>query len=893
MHFRQSYRYLVATLGMLALLLANSASAQFDLDDFKLAPELTGLSSGPPDPELQVTANVRVAPGSNIGMLEVTATMNDGWHVYALTQPSGGPTKTTIQIDESADYKLLGSLAPKQAPYVHFVDVFNMDVEELAGTVTWIVPIEVTGNAANLKVSGFVEGQVCADGGACVPFEEEDTHFVATLNGELQPAELSTLRSKRLPNTHADLRGWLSTNEAKPGDTINMYVAFDPETKWHVYAYAPKPPSMFQRPTLVQATLPEGWTLGKVRSASPIISEAGLAGDPPIRYYDGAATIAFPIKIPETAQPGDFPLSGHIGYQTCSTQCDRPTAIAWTSKINVTASPKENSSLGVVDFQSEASDYDAVLKLLDSSTTTGAPGESSTGVADNTKNGGNAAITPVEGAPVADSSVSDLDFGSVDSTADTSFGTVLMWAFIGGFVLNFMPCVLPVIGLKIMSFVDQAGSSRAKAFTLNAYYALGILAIFWILAALAAAPALGLNENGLGWGEQFNYQWFAITLVCVIFVMALSFLGVWEIPIPGFATSHTASELTEKEGFSGAFFKGAITTILATPCSAPGLGTAYAFSVNSGSPTTPFLIFTVMGLGMAAPFLLIGVFPSLIRFLPKPGAWMDTFKQILGFVLLGTVVFLLQNVSFPNLLPTIGFCFGLWFACWWIGRVPLTAPSNDRMRAWGVATIIGLLALVISFGRHIDAFDRSFHGLLGTSELKFDSAVARLLNQSADSSPTTKVAHSANSLKWEPFRMSRVDELVSNNETVLIDFTATWCLSCRTLEHTVLNTRPVKDLVEQNGVRALKADWSTRDPEIGKLLDQLQGAQRIPFLVIFPAGRPQDAIRFSDFWTRDQVLKALEDAGPSKPKRKTTQPVDVVSKPGPEPAKPLIITKLP
>ena len=151
---------------MLALLLANSASAQFDLDDFKLAPELSGLSSGPPEPELQVTATVRVAPGANIGMLEITATMNDQWHLYALTQPDGGPTKATIQFDESDDYKLLGSLAPKQAPHVHFVDVFDMDVEEFSGTVTWTVPIEVTGNAANLIVGGFVTGQECADGGA-------------------------------------------------------------------------------------------------------------------------------------------------------------------------------------------------------------------------------------------------------------------------------------------------------------------------------------------------------------------------------------------------------------------------------------------------------------------------------------------------------------------------------------------------------------------------------------------------------------------------------------------------------------------------------------------------------------------------------------------------------
>ena len=752
---------------MLVSLLAATASGQFDVGDFQLAPGLSQFNSSPPQANLQVEAHVRMAPSGKLGMLEITLTMDQGWHVYSLTQPSGGPMKSSIKLDPSEQYRLLGSFSPDRPPYMHYVDVFDMDAEEFSHRVTWSVPIELTGgSSSNLKIEGFVEGQVCADGGACIPFGEEEARFEARASSQLSREESAGLGETRLTGTHAYIRSWLSSSSAQPGDVVQLYVAFEPDEEWHVYAYEKLPPSMFQKPTLVQSSLPEGWKQGPAKSSSPIISEAGLPNDPPIRYYDGPTTIAVPIEIPESAQPGDHALSGNIAYQTCSKQCDRPTAIAWTAKLTVSADRTEQPAFGAVSFDTEPGSYDAVVGLLQD-------GEQPT--SDDAPNGdpGSTDQTPTTSGI---GSVTDLEFAE-EEKAPPKLGAVLGAAFVGGFILNFMPCVLPVIGLKILSFVEQAGADRVKAFSLNAWYALGMLAIFWVLALLAVAPVLGLSQNGLGWGEQFNYQGFAIPLVCVVFVMALSFLGVWEIPIPGFATGAKASELSEKEGYSGAFFKGAITTVLATPCGAPGLATAYAFAVNSRSATLPFLIFTVMGLGMAIPYLLIGAFPSLIKFLPKPGAWMDTFKQLMGFVLLGTVIFLMQNVTFQNLLPTIGLLFGLWFACWWIGRVPLTAASDKRMRAWAAAVVIGLVATAISFGRHVDALGMTFSGLRGHSELKYNAGIDRALSQrggASVSASTTVVSHSENSLPWQTYSVSLLDDLIKDGNTVLVDFTADW-----------------------------------------------------------------------------------------------------------------------
>ncbi|MGA2253972.1 MAG: cytochrome c biogenesis protein CcdA, partial [Thermoguttaceae bacterium] len=233
--------------------------------------------------------------------------------------------------------------------------------------------------------------------------------------------------------------------------------------------------------------------------------------------------------------------------------------------------------------------------------------------------------------------------------------------FFGGLIFNIMPCVLPVIGLKILSFVEQAGHNRRKAFMLNIWYSLGLLLVFFIFASLAVGP------QHLGWGELFGKAWFTITLSAVVFVMALSFMGVWEVPLPSFLGGGKAGELAAQEGAVGAFFKGVLTTFLATPCGAPIFAPALVWATAQPAWLT-YSIFLSAGLGMASPYLLVGTFPELLRFLPKPGAWMETFKQFMGFVLMGTVVYLLAVIKPQYVVPTVGLLFSLSFLCWWVGR---------------------------------------------------------------------------------------------------------------------------------------------------------------------------------------------------------------------------------
>jgi suppressor for copper-sensitivity B len=414
---------------------------------------------------------------------------------------------------------------------------------------------------------------------------------------------------------------------------------------------------------------------------------------------------------------------------------------------------------------------------------------------------------------VAQDGASDASVGTVDWGA---LGVMLVGAFFGGLILNLMPCVLPVISLKLLSFVEQAGQGRAQVFVLNLWYSAGLLIVFLVLAALSASFSLA-------WGEQFTLPWFKVTLTALVFVMALSFLGVWEIPIPGFVGSGRAGKLQVQEGAAGAFAKGVFTTILATPCTGPFLGPVFGFTLEQPAYVA-YLLFGTVGLGMASPYLIIGAFPQLIRFLPKPGAWMETVKEVMAFLLLGTVVYLFTTMNERYFVPTLALLVGLWFACWLIGRTSPVATGQTKLRVWigglGTAAIIGYMA---------------FSLLLHEPELA-----------------------------WQPFSPQTVREAHSEGRTVMVDFSADWCPNCKWNLAWAIDTARVAKLVDANGVVPVLADWTDQSPTIKDFLAQRLKRQSIPVLAIWPATAPYDQpIILDGTLTESQVLKALERAGPS------------------------------
>ena len=434
---------------------------------------------------------------------------------------------------------------------------------------------------------------------------------------------------------------------------------------------------------------------------------------------------------------------------------------------------------------------------------------------------------------------------------------VLVYAFLGGLVLNVMPCVLPVIGLKVMAFVQQAGESRAKVLALNVWYSLGLMSVFLLLATLAAVW-------NVGWGQQFSNETVTITLAAIVFAMGLSFLGVWQMPIPGFVGSASAAELAEKEGPAGAFMKGMLTTVLATPCSGPGVAVALGYC--TGKPASVvYLIFAMVGLGMASPYLVIGIFPKALRLLPRPGAWMERFEQIMGLVLLATVIYLLSFTAWANVLPAVMLLLGLGAACWWIGQIPFTADFHVKVRSWLGAAAFAVLCGLFAFTGKTTIRGSEVYGLRGIMEHRLERYVAQqaaLHNTNGDLLDSPEITQHTTAIRWLPYSERQLERLIAANRTVLVDFTADWCLTCKTLEATVLDTQEVRDALRANGVVALQADWTNGDPEISQKLESLGGKQ-VPVVAIFPAGRAQQPIVLSGFYTQGTLLQKLQDAGPS------------------------------
>lgn len=706
-------------------LLAQEVEPPTTVDFLKQFGSFDGLGGGQGGNELELTGEYQVAAGRREGRLVIDAQMSAGWYVYSLTQKPGGPQKSDIQVTASDMFELLGPFTPDKPPKVKNEEIFdNLPVEKHPEHVRWTAPIRISSGAdpEKLAISVKYSGQVCQDGGVCIPIhgKEVPVLFGGTYEPPVAAGEI------RLKGTHATIRGSADRSAVGPGEVVQLTLSAIPDPTWHVYAYQPTHPRKLVTPTLIVVQPPSGWTVGKVTaSAEPHAEETGLEEEPIQYYYEEPVEWSVSVTVPEDVTPGQHTLRGAIGFQTCTpTTCDMPAAASFEVALNVAV----GASPAPAPFAFGEDDFNDVAKLAAEIAAS--------------------AQTPAPTAPTL-----DLDSIEVSSTTESQpVALVLGIAFVAGFVLNFMPCVLPVIGLKVMSFVQQSGENRARIFMLNLWYCAGLMSVFMVLATLAVFM-------GLSWGEQFNSTGFNVFLAAVVFAFALSFLGVWEVPIPGFVGSGKVNNLATKEGASGAFFKGVLTTVLATPCSGPMLGPALTWAVSQ-TPFLAYLGFASVGLGMASPFILIGIFPKLVSFLPKPGAWMETFKHIMGFVLLGTVVLLLTFIPGPSVVPTVTLMIGLWAALWAVGRISITAGFQEKLRGWllagGFATLVGLFA---------------FLGLQPIMQGRFENRIEQIL-ATRGGEPVAVRKSNGTELPWEPFTLASLERRVGENKTILIDFTA-------------------------------------------------------------------------------------------------------------------------
>jgi thiol:disulfide interchange protein/DsbC/DsbD-like thiol-disulfide interchange protein len=403
----------------------------------------------------------------------------------------------------------------------------------------------------------------------------------------------------------------------------------------------------------------------------------------------------------------------------------------------------------------------------------------------------------------------------------------LLFGFLGGLILNLMPCVLPVISLKIFGFVQQAGQSRRKIFRSGIAFTVGIFAWFMALAVLLIALK-GAGRDVTWGGFQFTNPYFVLVLSVIVLVFALNLFGVFEVSLPQSVTRSLLST-SERKDLLGSFFQGVFATVLATPCTAPFLGTALGFAFTQ-SAVVILAMFIAVAAGMSAPYLLLSAQPAWLRFLPRPGPWMVHVKQFMGFLLLATLLFLLYVLGAERGLEGAiwASCFLLVIsvACWMKGAfiVP-TATVVKRS-----IVLVLMLALMLGGGVYF----------IGG---KFQS---------------TRIA-SANSQihgDWQPFTPERLHNELEQGRTVFVDFTAAWCLTCKFNEASVLEAQDVQEAFKRHGIVKMKADWTNGDPVITKILQQF-GRPGVPLYVLYPA-KNEEPVVFPEVLTKGMVLDKLE-----------------------------------
>ncbi len=373
----------------------------------------------------------------------------------------------------------------------------------------------------------------------------------------------------------------------------------------------------------------------------------------------------------------------------------------------------------------------------------------------------------------------------------------LLFAFIGGLILNLMPCVFPVLSIKAMAALASA-DDRAELRRHGGWYTLGVVVTFLLLAGMLLA--LRASGEQLGWGFQLQEPRFVAGLALLLFAMALSFSGVWEF---GGRLAGAGQRLTEGHGARASFFTGALAVVVASPCTAPFMGTALGWAL--AQPVAAALaVFAALGLGLAAPMLLLGFVPALARALPRPGPWMDGFRQLLAFPLYLTVVWLLwvygEQTSPLGMAWMLAALTALAFALWLLARRP--AMRSPRFRA--TAAMVAAAALMLAFGLPLSA-------------------------------PAVVDARTTRDAGVEPWSEHRLAELRSAGRPVLVNMTAAWCITCLANERVALSTNTVREALAAHDVAYLKGDWTRNDAAITRYLARY-GRNGVPLYVLYPPG---------------------------------------------------------
>jgi thiol:disulfide interchange protein len=569
-----------------------------------------------------------------------------------------------------------------------------------------------------------------------------------------------------------------------PGLPAKVSALVTIEHGWHVNSH--KPSFEYLIPTVLDLELPRGWPEEAVQY--PASKMKTFSFEPrPLAVYDGDVVMQATVQLPKGVARGTYPIKASLRYQACNdSQCLPPV----TSKAEIQ------------------------LKVEPG----GQPRKSADFIPDAGGDGPAAAAGTSAAAP---------------GKSGTSLAVTLLLAVLGGLILNAMPCVLPVLSLKIFGLVRSAGHGRAEVVRGTLATSAGILASFWALGL--AAVAFRAAGSAVGWGVQFQHPGFVAFLAVVVVLFCLNLWGLFEIPLPQPLARLGGGG--PREGLAGHFFSGLFATLMATPCSAPFLGTAISFALAQTAPVV-LAVFTALGIGMALPYLLVAAVPGVARFLPRPGAWMDTVRGVMGFLLAAAAVWLFYVLSSQ------------------------VAPEQLA------AIQLGLLGIALfTWIQHRVAAGRALRGMAGAGvvaaiAITLAAAVGGSRGATASRSEGLTAGKPAGLIPWVAFDRSRAESLARGGQLVFVDVTADWCFTCKVNERLVLDTPEVARAFAEHDVVPMKADWTNRDDRIGAFLAE-HGRYGIPFYLLYRPGKAPHV--FGELPSKDGLVSTVREAAGSRP----------------------------
>jgi thiol:disulfide interchange protein DsbD len=636
-----------------------------------------------------------------------------------------------------------------------------------------------------------------------------------------------------------------------PGGTLDVGLVITLEEKWHVYWINAGDSG---EPPRIHWTLPHGITAGPMQF--PVPSRLPLG---PLMDFGYEDEVAFPVKLTaaKNLKPGPVRLDAKIDWLVCREVCIPGKAHLG---LNLTIDPKATTAPQPVGALGEAlgllpkplpSDTkltvtggknEFVLDLITGERTTDA--EFYPFDQEQIANAGDQVVEPLPNgvrlrvprapeltklptklhgliklddetayeitSPVVAGEVRRSGRAVSASAGNLTTLTALGLAFVGGIILNLMPCVFPVLFLKGLALVQSSGEERGRLRRHGLVYTLGILVSFWII--VAALLVLRAGGSEAGWGFQLQSPVFIAILAIGLFFFALSLAGQFEL---GLSLTSVGGELAQKQGYTGSFFTGILATVVATPCTAPLMGAAIGFALVQPTLVT-FAIFTALALGLAAPYLVLSFQPAWTKILPRPGAWMETLKQFTSTLLFGTVIWLVW--VYGHLSGTQG----VDRVAWMLVSLLLVAIAGWALGKWPARWKSALAAVVIMV-----------------------LALTVALYQPKDTT-----------LVWQPYSEKALAQARAEGKPVFIDFTAAWCLSCQVNERLVLRSSEVQREFANNKVTLIKADWTKYDAEITRQLASV-GRSGVPTYVIYPVGQGAADV-LPELLTKDIVLNALK-----------------------------------